>query len=437
MKIDLIHFLTSNSGLPSDMTWYDLGLKFNIQPPKPNKAKQDPKYKKKSIAKKTQDIWRKHLSGLEQLELQKQTYIEGELKTEVFKKVDTSDIKVNYEDFEIEAFTTNGPGGKPWLKGKRKINLFNEEHLSKLKEILKKEIKPIKLNYSESNEKGLFIYGSDKHIGALTKKDSLYKNQYDKKEMRRRIVIKTLENIKEKVELHGRFDSLFILDLGDAVDGFNNKTTGGLRGTSSHTLPQQYNNREQFDLYLEFHKELFDEIVRGDFANNIYFVATSNSNHGGDFEYTAMRSLQEYLSYKYPEIKSVINYKPYNHFLYGDHCIIFGHGKDDIDMKHGFPLTINQKVESLISDYIAVNKLEDFNVSVVTGDLHQSAETYAKRFRYKKVLSQFGSSKWAHTNYGSGTPGLSVEVFMKNNSKIYKDDTFFEIIKESNTGISF
>ena len=150
-----------------------------------------------------------------------------------------------------------------------------------------------------------------------------------------------------------------------------------------------------------------------------------------------MRNLETYLSVKYPNFKTYVSYKAYNHFLYGKHCVIFGHGKDDEDMKNGLPLVLNDKVSNVLGDYIRVNKLEDYNITFVSGDLHQSAETYSKNFRYKKVLSQYGSSKWMHTNFGSGTPGLSSEVYEKNSNKILKQDEFFNVENESNTGISF
>jgi hypothetical protein len=172
-------------------------------------------------------------------------------------------------------------------------------------------------------------------------------------------------------------------------------------------------------------------------AKDVYFISTSNSNHGGDFEYGAMRNLETYLNIKHLGIKTYVSYKPFNHFIYGGHCVIFGHGKDDEDMKNGLPLVLNDKVANLIADYIRINKLENYTVSFVSGDLHQSAETYAKNFRYKKVLSQYGSSKWMHTNFGSGAPGLSSEVYEKNSPEILKGDVFFTIDNESNTGISF
>lgn len=434
---EIVDYVLSNSGkLKDEETWYDIGVKFGIIPFDKERELNDPNYAKKYISTKANDIWRNYLKSKNKLKLVKEIYDNGKLRFETFKEK-PKDVHINHEDYDIDRVTTN-PYGGAWFKLKKKEKIYEEDHLDKLKELLIKEITPVIYNVEfPTNKKALFIYGSDKHIGALTKEDSIYTNKYDREEMRQRIVVKTLQNIQENVSLHGHFDSLFIMDLGDALDGFNQKTTGGLRGTSSHILPQQLNNREQHDFYVELHKELFDTIAQNQFAKDIYFIATSNSNHGGDFEYGAMRNLETYLSVKYPNFKTYVSYKAYNHFLYGKHCVIFGHGKDDEDMKNGLPLVLNDKVSNVLGDYIRVNKLEDYNITFVSGDLHQSAETYSKNFRYKKVLSQYGSSKWMHTNFGSGTPGLSSEVYEKNSTKILKQDEFFNVENESNTGISF
>lgn len=438
-KKKIINHLLSNGGkLQDGESWLTIAKEYGVTPVDKKRAKNDKKYYKKSISRAAQQYWQQYLKQEEKLKLSKQIFVDGKLKFETFKEgPEKPQLPENPDDFEIEKYTTN-PYGGAWMKLKRKEKILDDTHLQDLKDILTAEITPV--TYSPqftSNNKAHFVYGSDKHIGALTKLDSIYKNKYDKKVMRERIVVASIQNIEDSVALHGKFEDLYIMDFGDALDGFNQKTTGGLRGTSSHTLPQQLNNREQHDFYVELHRELFDTIVENEYAQNIYFIATSNSNHGGDFEYGAMRTLQTYLEVKYPFVKSFVSYKPYNHFICGNHAIIFGHGKDDEDMKNGLPLVINDKVATVLSDYIRVNKLDDYNVSVISGDLHQAADGYAKNFRYKKVLAQYGSSKWMHTNFGSGQPGLSSEVYVKNSKKIYKEEDFFEIENESNTGISF
>jgi hypothetical protein len=440
MNKELIDYLVSHGGkLPDDVKWIEVADKFNIELPE-TKSNENltPFERDRKRAKKTQDIWRMYLKTKEGLKLTKEIYENGKLKWETFKKVpEENHIKDVDKNFELERFTTNPHGGQ-WLKYKRKEQLFDDKHHQELKRILSEIIPPF-LNYrvTPENEKALFIYGSDKHIGALTKENSIYTNKYDIDEMRKRIVHETLCVIEESVLQYGKMDSLYIMELGDALDGFDGKTTKGLKGHSSHSLPQQLNNREQHDVYVALHKELFDTIVAKGYAKDIYFIATSCSNHGGDFEYTAYKTLEVYLNLKYPFIKVSISTQFLNHFIYGDHCIIFSHGKDDEDMLKGLPLVLNDKVENYLNDYIRVNKLTEYNITVVSGDLHQAAETFGKNLRYKKVLSAYGGSKWIHTNFGSDAPGLSAELIEKKGSSIKKIDTFFNSEDKSNTGIKF
>lgn len=438
MSYELINYLEINNGKVSE-SWDELAIRFNIEAPDLERAKTDVEYAKVAPSKRANDIWRLYNKQKEKLELSKQVVKDGQIQTETYTKIGhPQELPVNMEDYEIERLTTRPQGGA-WLKLKKIEKLYDESHIKDLKSILTKEITPIDYKpMIKINNLGLFIYGADKHIGALTKEDSIYKNKYDKKEIKQRLIKNTIINIEKSVKYFGNFESLYIMDLGDALDGFNQKTTGGLRGTSTHTLPQQMDNRGQHDFYVEVHKELFDILVQKEYAQNLYFIATSNSNHGGDFEYGAMRNLETYLNIKYPDIKTFVNYYPFNHFTYGNHAIIFGHGKDMEDMKFGLPLNLNEKTEIFIEDYIRSNNLQDYHVTVVMGDLHQSSENYGKNFRYKRVLSQYGSSKWMHTNFGSGNAGLSFEIFDKFTPMVFKVDNFFEIKKgeQSNTGIS-
>lgn len=437
MSYELINYLETNNGKVSE-SWDQLAIKFNIEAPDQKRAETDEEYSKVAPGRRANDIWRNYKRQKEKLELSKQVVRNGQVEVETFtRKGDPQELPINMEDYEIERLTTRPQGGA-WLKFKKLEKLYDESHIDDLKSILTKEITPIDYKpMINTNNLGLFIYGADKHIGALTKEDSIYKNNYDREEIKQRLIKNTIRNIEKSVKYFGNFESLYIMDLGDALDGFNQKTTGGLRGTSPHILPQQMNNREQHDFYVGVHKELFDELVQKEYAQNLYFIATSNSNHGGDFEYGAMRNLETYLNVKYPDIKTFVNYYPFNHFTYGNHAIIFGHGKDMEDMKHGLPLNLNEKTEVFIEDYIRTNKLQDYNVTVVMGDLHQSSENYGKNFRYKRVLSQYGSSKWMHTNFGSGNAGLSFEIFDKFTPMVFKVDDFFETRKgeQSNTGI--
>jgi len=436
---DIIRFIESNKEALTDYTWLELAIMFNIEAFDLDRAAQSESYSNEARAKRACDIWRRYKKQKENLSLNKEVHIDGVLKSQTYT-VEKDQPEVNYDDFFIEKLTTNPNGnGQPWLKLVRKNLAFDTKHLEDLTEMLKKEIQPLEQRQdfmSTIVPRGLFIYGSDKHIGAITKNNSNYKNEYTKEEIKKRIINATLDIIYEEAT-KANITDLFIMDLGDALDGYEQKTTRGLQGSSSHTLPQQMSSREQHDFYVEVHKELFDAIYQNVNIENIYFLCAGNSNHGGAFEYGAMKNLETYLNVKYNYIQTFVSDTPLNHFFYGKHCIIFGHGKDDEDAKFGMPLTINEKVEGIIQDYIRINNLHNYYITVVTGDLHQSAKTYGKagNIRYKKVMSQYGSSKHSHTNYGSGAAGIDYDIITKHTRTISETTVFFEDTNKSNTGV--
>jgi hypothetical protein len=109
-----------------------------------------------------------------------------------------------------------------------------------------------------------------------------------------------------------------------------------------------------------------------------------------------------------------------DHITFGDHTYIFGHGKDDSDMKSGMPLNLDLKTENFINDYIDRKKIRSPHIHLVKGDLHQSSVNYAKRFRYKNNMSMYGASKWIHTNFGSGDSGVDLEITDLNSEEIHE-----------------
>jgi hypothetical protein len=50
-------------------------------------------------------------------------------------------------------------------------------------------------------------------------------------------------------------------------------------------------------------------------------------------------------------------------------------------------------------------------------------------------LSQYGSSAWVHSNFGSGAPGISLDLFLNGLNIIQKFDCFYQNTDTSNTGI--
>ena len=295
-----------------------------------------------------------------------------------------------------------------------------DEALDSIKTRFKDEIKPIEIKVEDKdNRKALFIYLADLHIGAKTSNNSLFPNEYNSVIFKERLH-HTLVTIKQNKEFFGVFDALYIVNLGDALDGYNAQTTRG-----GHTLPQNLDNNEQLDTFFEAHKDLFDSIVSLNAAKRIEYVACTNCNHSGNFGYAAQRMLDIYLSLKYPDIKRTIITKFIDHIQYGQHTFMFTHGKDDKDMKFGLPASLNEKTENYINAYIHYHRIQTPAIHLVKGDLHLSAKQSAKIFRYKNVLSLYGSSKWVQTNFMVNKCGYNYEIVDKYSTSIYENEHIF------------
>lgn len=129
----------------------------------------------------------------------------------------------------------------------------------------------------------------------------------------------------------------------------------------------------------------------------------------GDVGFMANKALEAVLSIVNPNIEVRIFEKYIEHFTIGSHTFILCHGKDALDVFKNMPLVINDKTENQIREYIDYNNISG-NIHFIKGDLHQSATTYAKKFRYKSVGSFFGSSEWIHKNFGNTSAVCDFDV---------------------------
>ena len=303
---------------------------------------------------------------------------------------------------------------------KELIELKSSNHILKeaIEDLDLESIKPYKIEEKEiEKEKAMIVYLSDQHVGAHTKEDSMYENEYNEKIFDKRMQA-TLDKIQFKFQELGRFDKLIICNLGDCVDGFNGKTTGGLRGTSHHTLPQNMSNKEQYNVYVETTLRFFDTLHEMDVANSIEYYSVSDDNHSGDFGYAANKTLYYVFQIKYPDMKVVVFEKFIEHFTYGKHTFMLCHGKDKEDMNRPISFELNKDVEARFNEY-----MDNFNVStaykhVIVGDQHRSMTNFAKRFRYRRVFSMYGSSKWIHTNFGNTRAGVDYEIAYANDEDV-------------------
>ncbi len=265
-------------------------------------------------------------------------------------------------------------------------------------------VSPIEAS-TAANDYMLSIYTTDKHIGADTARNSIYSNNYGREEIFDRHERLVAEMLKQK-EQFGTFKKCVFYDLGDALDGNNGQTTRG-----GHNLPQNMDGREQVDTFIEVTISTIEQLIKGEIAEEIWFVATSNDNHSGTMGHGALRSIQMFLEARYPDIiKTFVTAKFLDHITFGEHTFIFTHGKDDMNMKNGMSLTLDAKLEGFINDYIDRKGIRTKFIHVIKGDLHQDAVTFGKRFRLVSNMSMYGSSNWIHTNFGSGVSGVNYEI---------------------------
>lgn len=278
-----------------------------------------------------------------------------------------------------------------------KINLekSRDELLNALGTIDLSNIEPFEIKAEIIDEKkSLILYMADIHTGADVSKDSIYFNEYNEEILNERFGL-ILERVNAEYQRLGRFDRIIVADLGDDLDGLNGETTRG-----GHTLPQNMNNKVQFNVFINAMCKFIETLHLMDITNAIEYYACTDSNHSGDFGYMANKALELYFNVKYPKMNVRIFEKFIEYFKYGERTFILSHGKDKEHMKTGFPMVITDKVENYINEYLDYHNLSG-KITFVSADQHQSLWRKMKRFDYYKVGSIFGSSQWIHTNMGN------------------------------------
>ena len=305
---------------------------------------------------------------------------------------------------------------KLWIDSVKKLSEIKHSNES-LKEIIKnlslENVKPFKIEKkSKTNKAALFVYIADAHVGAKTIEDSVYNNDYDEKEFNKRLTA-TLQKIKEQHDIFGRFEKVIIFNMGDCLDGFNGQTTRG-----GHHLPQNMNNKEQFNVYVNGMINFFETLYELDVTNEIEFHSVGNDNHSGDMGYIANKSLEYIFNVKYPEMNVRVFEKFIETVEFHSHTFIISHGKDKENMKSGFPLHLDAKTETYFNEYINNFRISTPYIHVIKGDLHQSSSQQGKRFRYKNVSSLYGSSDWIHTNFGYTRPAVDFDIVFKDSGLV-------------------
>ena len=349
---------------------------------------------------------RKHISRIvnTQLQVTKQVLDKNGNVIKEIKSLRNSEIKEIPDGFEPKKIVSLGYGTQNVTYEKQKVNNFTliQESIERLSKTILSIPKLKRKRTPKTNNFTLCIYTGDKHIGSAQDETDLYKKSLSHQEKMYNVLCEVLKLQK----IYGTFEKCYYFDLGDALDGFNKKTTRG-----GHELQQDLDNRQQFDTLVENELKFINSLIQHNIANDFKFIATTNDNHSGDFSYFAWRLIYDYVKHVY-EYDTHINTKFLGVEKIGKHDIIYTHGKDVKYKKNGLPLNLDNKTEIFIKEFIMDRGL---NFSrFVKADLHQSGFNRGKWFDYINIASMIGNTTYTTTNYGNNYAGCYFEIFDKN-----------------------
>lgn len=285
-------------------------------------------------------------------------------------------------------------------------------------EIVKKHIKPVTFEDHKTYKTGdwfdRLVY-TDTHIAMDVNGkdgDSLYEGKWDREE-----VLKRLHKMISHVKEFSTSNTLIIDDLGDFMDGLGANTT-----RKGHELPQNMNDKEAFDLALEFKIFLVDALI--DNYDTIVCNNITNDNHSGVFSYFVSQAVKNILEAKYPNKVYVNSIKRFiHHYSVGNHTFVISHGKDIGEQKFGFKPKLDAIQAEKIDQYCKEHRLYNGNfIEFSKGDSHQAIydDTTSNDFSYYNYPAFSPPSNWVKTNFKNSKSGFN----------------FFNISKENNTKIS-
>lgn len=277
------------------------------------------------------------------------------------------------------------------------VNLVNET----LDRLTYKDLTTVKSE--PATNKTLIVYTSDKHVGSYVDGEDVYslrQTHESKMEM-------VFAHIKKVVAMFGgKVKKLVLVDLGDALDGYNNQTVRG-----GHTLKQNLNNKEQVRTFIDCEAELIANIVSANLAVEYEYYLLTNDNHSGDFTYAASYAFISMLNNVYANMKAFLMEDFLNVAKYGKHIRVFTHGKDKSSRKRGLPLDLDAQTELYLKEWIDLQDIASKNIVFVKGDLHQARYNKGKFFEYINCPALIGNTSYVGANFGHSTPAFMWEIF--------------------------
>ena len=323
------------------------------------------------------------------------------------EKLQSEPIEVP-DNFEIIKVSTSKTTGQQWVQYAPKVETIEDIDIQSIIDKYAKGIKPVQLEdrpLTDTTYDFDTLTYTDVHIGMDTDKDdnAMYAIKWDRSEVMHqadRMIAKTIENISSNV--------LVVDELGDLLDGYNEKTTRG-----GHHLPQNMGNDAAFDCALEFKMRILNGLV--EYYDTIIFNNICNDNHAGSFGYFVNAAFKSVAEKLYKKV-SVVNHRQFiNHYYIDDVCFVISHGKDDKSLKFGFKPNLDEKGVKKIDQYCKYNDIYSACDLVVfkKGDSHQALFDMCTStdFMYNNYPALSPSSNWVQSNFGLGRRGFVIEHY--------------------------
>jgi len=241
---------------------------------------------------------------------------------------------------------------------------------------------------------------TDVHIGmdASDKGRSLYPTEWNED-----ILFERLEKMISYTLANQKSNVLYLLDLGDYLDGFNGQTTRG-----GHALPQNMSNQKAFDVGFTFKAMLITHL--SPFYDTIHVRNICNDNHSGDFSYFVNQFFKKYIERDLKNVKVTNQTRFIDHEVIGNKCFVTTHGKDTHNLKFGFKPKIDPGQINRILGYLNTNQLlnKGYEIIFEKGDSHLYLfdSSSSDVFKYYNYPAFSPSSNWVAMNFQLGKSGF-------------------------------
>lgn len=301
------------------------------------------------------------------------------------------------------------------LKDAQQINLKLTQKINELNEWKQTlngvhiDITGLHTNPSNNHKVGqdIMLNLADLHIGAKLNSGALFDNEWNKVELHRR-----LEALLNNLDTLGEYNYIYLNLLGDMLDGMD-----GMTARRDHVMPQNMDNKEQFNTYLIEMIWFINELRNK--CNYIEVHSVPSGNHTGDPEYFATYALK-YAIKDIPGVNMTIFDTFIGKFDIGEDVFMLLHGKDPQFMKKPLPLHLTPPAVVWLNNYLDrsgyTSKYKPGHIHFIKGDLHTAGMDDNIKFDYRNCLSLFGDSDYSQMNYPSNGYGCSYTLIIKNNS---------------------